>query len=235
LTHAFFLNGLAPYRKLKKADEDLRRSPYLELLTKTSQKMAGAWFDWAWDISRVESPDAFCREYVLDLIRYLICLKFREGHQPGAGVNATESGPRTYYPPVNARGAGVEVYRIYAGLRTPERRVLEDVLLRQAFFPDGPNAYGEWGAWNLTGRRWASSQLNIKISPQTAAAWLSWARETSVSMLGPDSCRGLILTMVRNLVLLKLVEPPLPGSDTNSSGKKPRSRGPKTNGRKGTP
>jgi len=127
------------------------------------------------------------------------------------------------------------MYRIYAELRTSERRVLEDVLLRHAFLPDGPNAYGEWGPWNLSERRWAYFQLKDKISPPMATAWLNWSRETSMSRLGPDSCRGLVLTMLRNLVLLKLVEPPLPVSDTNSTVKKARRLRPQVNGRKRPP
>ena len=235
LRHAFYPNGIAPYRKFKKADEYLVALPYLDLLSETTEKMASAWHAWVREISRMAAPDMFCRGYVLDLVKHLICLKFRGGHQPGAGACATEGGPRTYYRPSNVHGAGIEVYRIYAGLRTPERRVLEDVLLRHAFLPTGPNAYGEWGTWNRSGRRWAYCQLKTKISPQTATAWLHWARETSMSRLGPDPCRGLVLTMLRDLVLLKFVESPLPGSDTNSTAKKARSLRPQVNGRKRTP
>jgi hypothetical protein len=235
LAHVFYLNRIAPYRKLKKADEHLRGLPYLELLGKTTEKMASAWYDLAADMSLMEFPEAFCRGYVLEMVKHLICLKFRGGHEPGAGACATDYGRRTYYRPANVNGAGLEVYRIYAELRTPERRVLEDVLLKHASLPDGPNAYGEWGAWNLIERRWAYFQLKDKISPPMTTAWLNWSWETSMGRLGPDPCRGLILTMLHDLVALRFMESPLPGSDTGSTAKKARSLRPQVNGRKRAP
>jgi hypothetical protein len=137
-----------------------------------------------------------------------------------------------YYSPVNVQGAGIDVYRIYAGLMTPERRVLEDVLLRHAFLPDGPYAYGDFGKWNLIYRRTAYLQLKLMISLQMANAWREWASETSMNRLGPDSCRGVVRAMLSDLVRLKYLEAPLPGAGTGSASKKVRSKQCKMEGNK---
>jgi hypothetical protein len=138
-----------------------------------------------------------------------------------------KSSPVTYYPPVNARGDGLDVYRIYAGLMTPERQVLEDVLLGHAFLSDGPSAYGDLGKWNLIYRRHAYIQLKLMISLQMANAWRDWASETSTNNLGPDSCRAVVRSMLSDLVRLNWLECPLP--ETNS-GKMVRSKQRKVGG-----
>jgi hypothetical protein len=165
LRHAFLQDGPASYGKWKKSHEHIVRTPFLELLSGTSVDMAEAWFDWASDTALRELPVAFCRGMILELLSDLVRLRFKEQARPGAGIYTLgKSGPVMYYSPVNVQGAGIDVYRIYAGLMTPERRVLEDVLLRHAFLPDGPYAYGDFGKWNLIYRRIAYLQLKLMIS-----------------------------------------------------------------------
>jgi hypothetical protein len=195
---------------------------------KTSEGMAEAWSNWAFETSLWELPVEFWRGMILDLLSNLVHLRFKEQPLPGAGMDTMgKSCPVMYYPPVNARDAGLDVYRIYAGLMTPERRVLEDVLLRHAFLSHGPDAYGDLGKWNLIYRRHAYIQLKLMISLQMANAWRDWASETSMNRLGPDSCRGVVRSMLSDLVRLKWLECPLP--DTNS-GKMVRSKQRKVGG-----
>lgn len=233
LRHAFLQNGPAAYRKWKKSDEYIVRTPFLDLLNGASVDMAEDWFDWASETALRELPVAFCRAMILDLLSQLVCLRFKEQPMPGAGIYLLgKTSPVTYYRPVSVRGAGIDVYRIYAGLMTAERRVLEDVLLRHAFLPDGPYAYGDFGKWNVIYRRTAYLQLKLMISLQMATAWRDWASETSMNRLGPDSCRGVVRAMLSDLVRLKYLEVPLPGAGTGPASKKVRSKQCKMEGNK---
>ena len=228
LQHAFLPYGSASYCKWKKSNEHIVRAFYLHLLDKTSASMAEAWSNWALETSLRELPVTFWRGMMLDVLSNLVRLRFKEQPLPGAGIYTIgKSSPVMYYPPVNVRGAGLDVYRIYAGLMTPERRVLEDVLLGHAFLSDGPNAYGDLGKWNLIYRRSPYIRLKLMISLQMANAWRDWASETSINSLGPDSCRAVVRSMLSDLVRLKWLECPLP--DTNS-GKMVRSKQRKVGG-----
>jgi hypothetical protein len=233
LRHAFSQNGPAAYRKWKKSDECIVRTPFLELLSGTSVDMAEAWFDWASDTALRELPVAFCRGMILELLSDLVRLRFKEESLAGAETNVPgKGGPVTYYSPVNVRGAGIEVYRNYAELTTPKRRVLEDILLGHAFLPAGPYAYGDLGNWNSIYRRSAYIQLKFKTSLRMANAWRDWASETSMKHLGPDACRGVVRAMLSDLVRLKYLEAPLPGAETSPASKKVRSKQCKMEGNK---
>jgi hypothetical protein len=233
LRHAFLQDGPASYGKWKKSHEHIVRTPFLELLAGTSADIAEAWFEWALETSLRELPVAFCRGMILELLSDLVCLRFKEEPLAQAETNVpSKSGPVTYYSPVNVRGAGIEVYRNYAELTTPKRRVLEDILLSHAFLPDGPYAYGDLGNWNSIYRRSAYIQLKFRTSLRMANAWRDWASETSMNRLGPDSCRGVVRAMLSDLVRLKYLEAPLPGAETSPASKKVRSKQCKMEGNK---
>jgi hypothetical protein len=101
--------------------------------------------------------------------------------------------------------AGVIFCCEWARLSSPNRRRVEDILLKHAFSPNGTDSYQS--------PRWYINETKISygmfkdISLEMAAAWSVWVREINKTCASRVACREAILGMVSNLVNRKsLVE-----------------------------
>ena len=112
-------------------------------------------------------------------------------------------------PPSGLKRAGAQLLAVYAQLSEPDRHSVEDLLLQHAFLLYGPRSY-EWCESNECDVRSSYLQLLNTVSADVAEAWFQWAKEISKRTMLVNTCRKVVLGLVRQMVVFKYLEKPLP-------------------------
>jgi hypothetical protein len=134
----------------------------------------------------------------------LLKLAFEENHMQDA-INKTLG---TKLTPRQA--AAVKLRSVYVNLAPSGRNQLQEVLLRHMYLINGTNAYLSWKKWNELDRRTTYLDLSEHVSPVAANAWFDWAFWVAAAMPTASDCRTIIGDFVKQLVILRFMEEPLP-------------------------
>ena len=109
-------------------------------------------------------------------------------------------------PLVKLTSAGTVLCDLYCELTSSDRRKMEDLLLKQAFLPNGTNSY----LWNRYGDRLLSFLHFRDVSHKLALAWLCWAEQIFEKRPSRVACQKAILGLIGHLVQRRNLDEPAP-------------------------